>query len=417
MRELKNAEIIAVGSELLTPHRLDTNSLFLTGRLNELGIVVRAKTVVGDNRHDLAALVTSAMTRADVLLTTGGLGPTDDDLTREVIADLLGVRLVEDQDLVASIEARFRLRGVKMPTINRRQAMVPEGARVVPNHHGTAPGLILEREGRVVALLPGPPRELQPMFDVLAEEVLLPRTAGRKVRRRQVKVTGRSESQVEEVAHPIYSCLGDDTTSVQTTILASPGLIELHLEAVGTDVAAVDRLLDSGVSALAQALGDVVFSTDGRSLEKVTGDLLRARGWRVAAAESCTGGGFLARMTDVPGSSAWVSGGLVAYSNQVKVRDLDVPAALIDAQGAVSEGVAVAMAQGARRRFGTDVAVGITGIAGPDGGTPEKPVGTVVVAVATDAVTVRTFRFPGDREAIRRHSTSAALDMLRRALL
>jgi nicotinamide-nucleotide amidase len=416
MSELTSAEIIAVGSELLTPHRIDTNSLFLTGRLNEMGIVVRAKTIVGDDRRDLSTVVASALTRSDIVLLTGGLGPTEDDVTREVIAGLFDVPLVEQPLLVATLEERFRQRGLTMPAINRRQAMVPDGARVLPNAHGTAPGLLLERDGRTVVLLPGPPREMQPMFNRLADEVLALRTAGRKVRRRQIKVTGRSESQVEEVAQPIYSRLGNAVTAVQTTILASPGLIELNLSAVGSDTPFVDRVLDDGVTQISRALGDVVFSTDGRSLEAVVGHLLRDRGLQFAAAESCTGGSLIARMTEVPGSSAWVAGGLVAYSNHVKVHGLDVAAELIDLHGAVSEPVAMAMAQGAQRRFQVDVAAGITGIAGPSGGTAAKPVGTVVIAVAASDLTVRTFRFPGDREAVRRHATSAALDMIRRAV-
>jgi nicotinamide-nucleotide amidase len=417
MRVLRNAEIIAVGSELLTPHRIDTNSLFLTGRLNEIGIVVRAKSIAGDDRADLAALLRGARDRADVVILTGGLGPTDDDLTREVVAAVFELPLREQPDLVAGIERRFRKRGVAMPAINRRQAMVPEGAQVMRNEHGTAPGLVLERDGRLVILLPGPPREMQPMFDTDVSRILLARTGGRRVRRRVLKVTGRSESQVEQVAHPIYSRLGDDQMPVQTTILASPGQIELHLAAVGSDVSAVDALLDRGATALTAGLGSVVFSDDGRSLERVVGDLLHARRWRVAAAESCTGGELLARLTDVPGSSEWVIGGVIAYANDIKIRELGVPAEVIASQGAVSEPVAVAMASGIRAKFAADVGVGITGIAGPDGGTPEKPVGTVAIAVATPDVTVQTFQFPGDREAVRRHATSAALDLIRRSLL
>ncbi|HUL73770.1 MAG TPA: competence/damage-inducible protein A [Vicinamibacterales bacterium] len=414
--ELRTAEIIAVGSELLTPDRTDTNSLWLTGRLNEIGIDVRAKAVVRDDRGDLAALFGQALARADVVVTTGGLGPTDDDLTREVVAGALGLTLVEDPAIVASLRDRFARRGWPMPEINRRQAQVPQGAIVLPNPNGSAPGLWMDAGAKVVVLLPGPPRELQPMFDAEVNPRLVVRTSGRRVRRRAIKITGRSESQVDEVAQPIYGPLAAAVPPMTTTILATPGQIELHLSATGSDVAEVDSALDAAVEKLRQALGSVVFSVDGRGLEAVVGDLLRERGWRVAAAESCTGGLLLGRLTDVPGSSDWVIGGVVAYSNDVKVRDLGVPPALIAEHGAVSEPVARAMADGVRERLGADVGVAITGIAGPSGGSEAKPVGTVVIALAGSAPVVKTFRFPGDRRTVRAHATAAALDLIRRAL-
>jgi nicotinamide-nucleotide amidase len=414
-RRLETAEILAVGSELLTPHRIDTNSLFLTARLNEIGIVVRGKSVVGDDRGDLAARLRDAIGRADVVITTGGLGPTDDDLTRDVAAEVLGRPMHVDAAIVAAIEARFARRGVRMPDINRRQGNVPEGASVLANANGTAPGLLLETEGRLVALLPGPPREMQPMFDAAVAPLLAARTGGSRLHRRVVKVTGRSESQVEEVANPIYTRLGGDGVRVETTILATPGQIELHLAAAGANHDAIDRVLDDGVARLAAALGDPVFSTDGRSLEAVVGDALRQRGWRIATAESCTGGMVAGRLTEVPGSSAYVVGGIVAYSNSVKIRDLGVTAATLDAHGAVSEEVARTMATAVRERFGADIGVAVTGIAGPGGGTPAKPVGTVWVAVAAPSgLQARVFHFPGDRDAIRRHATAAALEMVRR---
>jgi nicotinamide-nucleotide amidase len=418
MRDIRDAEILAVGSEMLTPHRLDTNSLFLTARLNELGIRVRAKAIVGDNRDDLAALVRGALSRVSLVILTGGLGPTDDDLTREVVAELLEAPLILREDILAAIEERFSRRGVKMPEINRRQASVPKGATVLVNAYGTAPGLILEQTGHMVVLLPGPPREMQPMFTDQVMPRLASMSGGRQLRRRVLKVTGRSESQVEEVAYPVYSTLAHGDVPIQTTILASPGQIELHLSAAGSDVSAVDAALDRGIDALSSALGSVVFSVDGRTLEAVVGDLLHARGWRVAAAESCTGGALLARLTDVPGSSKWVLGGVVAYANEVKIQALGVPGVLLDTHGAVSEPVGRAMAEGIRRSTGAEVGVGITGIAGPGGGSSTKPVGTVVVAVAAEGTetAVRTLRFPGDRDTIRRHATSAALDMIRRAL-
>jgi len=417
MTTLRTAEIIAVGSELLTPHRIDTNSLWLTGRLNDLGIEVRAKAIAGDDHDDLAAIVAAALSRADLVITTGGLGPTDDDVTRDVVSRVLQRPMHQDPDVMTAIEERFKRRGLKMPEINRRQAQVPEGAVILKNPHGTAPGLWIDHDQRVVVLLPGPPRELQPMFEAGVAARIEARSPGRRLHRRVLKVHGRSESQVEEVAYPIYSRLGDDAVPVQTTILATPGQIELHLAAAGVDLAAIDRRLDDGINALAAALGLAVFSTDGRSLEQVVGDALRTRGWRIAAAESCTGGLLMGRLTDVPGSSAWTIGGVVAYDDEVKRRDLGVPAEMLAEHGAVSEPVAIAMAEGIRRRFAAEIGVGITGIAGPGGGSEAKPVGLVVIAVVTpSAQLVRTLNFPGDRAAIRQHSTAAALDMVRRAL-
>ena len=418
MAEPRTAEILAVGSELLTPYRSDTNSLYLTARLNELGIEVRAKAIVGDSAADLAALFEHALARADLVLLTGGLGPTADDVTRETVAAVLGLPLDEDADILASLRARFAARGVPMPEINRRQARVPRGATILPNLNGTAPGLWLEAADRVVVLLPGPPRELQPIFQEHVGPRLAGRTAGRGLRRRVIKVTGRPESQVEEIAQPVYRKMADWTTPVDTTILAAPGQIELHLSARGADLDEVDRVLEQAVQMLASTLGDIVFSTDGRNLPDVVGDMLRRRGARVALGESCTGGLVLGRLTDVAGSSEWVLGGITAYADDVKVAQLGVPAELIADHGAVSEPVAAAMAQGARERLGAELGIGVTGIAGPAGGSATKPVGTVVIAVSLGPLEeVRTFRFLGDRQMVRQQATQAALEMARRALM
>jgi nicotinamide-nucleotide amidase len=410
------AEIIAVGSELLTPHRSDTNSLFLTERLNDLGVVVHAKHVVGDVAGDIRDAVHDARARVPLVIVTGGLGPTTDDLTREAVADALGRPLEERADLVATLQARFASRGVTMPGSNRRQAFAPAGAEVLPNPAGTAPGLWMESEGRVVVLLPGPPRELRPMFDEHVAPRLRARAGAGRVCRRVIKITGRSEAAVDETARPLYEPWQRAESPIDTTILSTPGRIEIHLSASGRDRAAVDRALDAAVDVLAGALAPYVFSTDGRSLETVVGERLRDLGLTIAAAESCTGGLLLGRLTDVAGSSAWVIGGVVAYDNRVKVDALGVSADLIAAHGAVSEPVALAMAEGVRRRLDSSVGVAITGIAGPTGGTPEKPVGTVVVAVAATSTSVRTLRFVGDRDTVRRHSVAAALDMIRRAI-
>ena len=419
MEPFRTAEIIAVGSELLTPHRQDTDSLYLTARLNDIGIDVIAKSVVGDDAAELAARLRDALHRSRLVITTGGLGPTADDLTREVAAEVLGLPLIEDAGVLATIQRRFESRRMRMPDGNRRQAAVPRGARVLPNPNGTAPGLWIDAGDGVLVLLPGPPRELQPMFEAHVLPHLESRSSGRRVLRRVIRIAGRPESHVEEIAQPIYAGLTEGPTPVQTTILASPGLIELHLSARGSDVAEMTRVLESGVDALAKALAPAVVSVDGRSLERVVGDELRTRSWTLAIAESCTGGLIGGRITDVPGSSAWFAGGVIAYANDVKVRQLGVPADVLASHGAVSEPVARAMADGVRRHLATDVGLAITGIAGPDGGTAGKPVGTVVMAVSAGTTVVRTLpphgRSPDGPPACRRAGTrSAAADDHRR---
>ena len=418
-RPLSTAEIIAVGTELLTPFRSDTNSLFLTAGLNELGIVVRRKSIVGDDGEDLAAAVRSALVRVDLLVICGGLGPTEDDLTRETVAGVLERPLCEDAAIVERLRARFARRGWEMPENNRRQARVPAGAVVLDNPRGTAPGLWLEHDGRVIVLLPGPPRELEPMFTGLVEGRLAARATGERLYRRVLRVAGRGESHVEERAQPVYERWRRADPAVETTVLASPGLVELHLSTRAGSASAAAGVLDGAAAELAEALGDHLFSADGRSLAEVVGALLARGGLRVAVGESCTGGLVTARLVDVPGSSAYVGAGVVAYSNAVKQAALGVPGAVIEAHGAVSEPVALAMAAGARRVGDADLGVGVTGVAGPGGGTDAKPVGTVCIAVVGPggAESATTVRLPGDRAAIRGQAARVALDLLRRALL
>lgn len=413
---IRTAEIIAVGSELLARQRIDTNSLFLAERLLELGIELRRKHVVGDHPAELRDTIADAIARVDLVITTGGLGPTDDDLTREAVAAVLGRRLAVDPEVLAIVAARFERRGVPMPSVNRRQAEVIEGARWLPNPNGTAPGQVVDTGDRLIVLLPGPPREMQPMFLASVVPVLAARASGRQVRRRTVRTTGFSESQVEEIAQPIYSRFAAGVVPIDTTVLASPGLVELHLSGAAEDVDALEGVLDRASAELVAALGDAVFTTDERSLEEVVGAELIARQLTIAAAESCTGGLLLQRLTDIPGSSAWVLGGVVAYANAVKVEALGVGEDTLAAHGAVSEAVARAMAEGVRRRLGADVGVGITGVAGPGGGSDEKPVGTVWIAVAAGDTHARRFLFPGDRQMIRQFAASAALNMVRRAI-
>jgi nicotinamide-nucleotide amidase len=411
------AAIIAVGSELLTPEKVDTNSLFITQVLNDLGIAVAFKSIVGDNRAELTVHVAQALQRHRVLILTGGLGPTDDDLTREVVAAHLGLPMHEDPEIITAMEKRFASRGWKMPAVNRRQALVPEGATVLANPNGTAPGLWLTHDGAVIALLPGPPREMKPMMAGDVGSRLVALAGDTRLHRRLVRVSGKGESAVEEIVQPIYSQWLTQEPPIETTILAGLGQVELHLVLQSTDAARAAAALDDAVTALTTALGPDAVSTDGRVLEAVVGDLLRARGWWVALAESCTGGLATSRLTDVPGSSDYVERTVVAYSNKAKVELLGVPAAVIEQHGAVSEAVAVAMAEGIRDRAGVNVGVGITGIAGPGGGSEEKPVGTVCIAVAGVHTQVRTFRFPGGREMVKAMSANWAIDLLRRHLL
>ena len=417
MRPLSSAEIIAVGSELLTASRLDTNSLAITDRLRGLGIALRSKTVVGDRRDDLAAIVRAALARVDLLVLSGGLGPTDDDLTREVVAAVLERPLVEDAAITAGLRQRFADRGLTMPEINRRQAMVPAGAEVLPNPHGTAPGLYMTAGDRVVVLLPGPPRELIPMLDGPVEQRLRTRTAGARLYTRTLKIFGRGESHTEEVVRPFYPVWASRPLPIEVTILAARGAIDLLLTVTSASDAEAREALATAAAEAANVLGDDVSSDDGETIEVVVGRLLLERGWRIGVAESCTAGLVMKRLTDVPGSSAYVEGGVVAYSNAVKHAQLGVSDALVEMHGAVSEPVAEAMAAGVRRLIGVEVGVAVTGIAGPSGGSDEKPVGTVVLAVDTPAGrVVRTKRYFGGRDLVRDISSHGALDMVRRAL-
>lgn len=418
---LTSAEVIAVGSELLGTAKLDTNSLFIAGQLGRLGIELKAKSVVGDDRERLADVLRNALTRADLVILTGGLGPTDDDLTREAVADVLGLELVEDPAITARIRQRFERRGMSMPEVNRRQAMVHRGARVLPNPNGSAPGILIETNGRMVVLLPGPPRELQPMLSALcADGGAIAERAGReRLFTASIFTASVPESRVEELVQPIYSRWRDAPEPISTTILASPGQVEIHLTMRSADVAHATGVLERARAQLVEALGRSVFSTDGRSLPQVVGDLLRERKLTFAAAESCTGGLVLQRMTDIPGSSDYVKGGVVAYSNELKMQLLGVDAALLKAHGAVSEPVAAAMVDGIRERTGADVCVSITGIAGPGGGSETKPVGTVVIGVLVPGrpLSVRTYLFPGNREMVRLQSSQMALDRVRLMLM
>jgi nicotinamide-nucleotide amidase len=409
--------IVAVGSEMLTPFRVDTNSLFVTERLNEIGYDVRLKAVVADDIVELAQVVGSALAWADLLIVTGGLGPTEDDITREAVAQVLDLPFDISDEVVERLQARFARRGMPMPDNNRRQAMVPRGATMLENANGTAPGLWLEHGRTAIVLLPGPPREMKPMLEAVIRDRIA-RTNGAGLFRRVLRLTGRAESDVDAHAGPIYRRWLSQTPPISTTILAVLGQIELHLTADATTRAVADRALDAAVDELQAAFGPAMYSTDGRTLEAVVGDLLRARQMTIAAAESCTGGLLASRLTDVPGSSDYVERGVVCYSNRAKTEMLGVAPALIETHGAVSEPVAQAMAAGILDRAGTNVAVGITGIAGPGGGSEQKPVGTVVIAaIVNDDKRVRTFQFMGNREMVKFQAAQSGLNMVRLMLL
>jgi nicotinamide-nucleotide amidase len=407
---MMKAEILAVGSELLTPDRLDTNSLFLTEELNKLGIEVLRKTIVGDNRELLAEAFRDALNRVTLVIASGGLGPTEDDLTRETVADLLRRKLQRNDGVVRAIEARFRSFKRDMPSVNLRQAMVPEGAEVLDNPRGTAPGLWLEDAGRMIALLPGPPRELKPLFMEQVLPRLQRRVSGVRMYKRELRVTGLGESHVEERIRPIYTRF----TDVQTTILASPGEIQIHLRCWTEDAVHANETLDEMVRSFELALGDRIFAHSDASLEQVVAEILINNRSTIAAAESCTGGLLAERLTRIPGSSSYFLGGVVCYSNEMKTAWADVPPDLIAAKGAVSSEVAIALAEGVRRRVGSALGVGITGVAGPGGGSEEKPVGTVHIALASPlGVKERLVNLPGDREMVRFHASQVALDVVR----
>lgn len=408
------AEIIATGSELLTPDRTDTNSLFITERLNSIGIEVKLKTIVGDDDARMEEAIGDALRRSEIVITTGGLGPTEDDVTRKSVARALKLRLVLNDEVLEGIRAKFQRMNRQMPEINSRQAMIVETAQVLDNPHGSAPGMLIERGERVVVCLPGPPREMRPMFDELVMPNLTPRAGGVRVRRRLMRVAGMGESAIDERIAPVYK----QFTNPQTTILFNKHEIEIHLTAQAATDAEAELLLDGLAGQIEDRLGDAIFAFRGETMEQVVGLRLATKGFTVAVAESCTGGLISERLTEVPGSSTYFMEGVVTYSNDAKIRSLGVPAELIAQHGAVSAEVAEAMAEGVKARAETDFGISVTGIAGPGGGSEEKPVGLVFIALADDAHTEhRCLILPGDRSLIRSRASQAALDLLRRRLL
>jgi nicotinamide-nucleotide amidase len=408
-----NAEIVAVGSEMLTPERVDTNSLYLTAELNNLGVEVVGKFVVGDHLERLASAVRLAVSRSELVILSGGLGPTEDDLTRDAVAQALDRKLVFRPEIAEALAERFAKLKRKMAEVNKRQAFVIEGADILPNDRGTAPGQWLVESGAVVMLLPGPPHELKAMF----ERQCLPRIARlappQVIRTIELRVAGMGESDLDQLIAPVYKKYENPAT----TILAAAGDIQIHLRARCATEREANALLAEVAGPIELLLGDRIYSRNGQPIEAVVGDLLRQAHATVAVAESCTGGLLGERFTSIPGSSDYFVGGFITYSNELKIELLGVTPEILADHGAVSKEAAEAMAIGARRRANSTYALSITGVAGPEGGSDSKPVGTTFIGLASlDGVQTLQRQFIGDRNRIRMFASQMALDLLRRRL-
>lgn len=413
-----DAEIIAIGTELLTPFRQDTNSLYLTEQLNNIGVEVIFKTIVGDDRAHLTSAASLALLRADIIIFMGGLGPTEDDLTREAVADALGLELRRDPELVAGLEQRFAARGWKMSPNNLKQADVITGATILPNKNGSANGLWVggkyDGHEKIIILLPGPPNEMKGVFEEQCLDRLKARIPEQFIATRVLKIAGLGESHCDARVAPIYKRHAD----IQSTILAGAGEIQLHLKTRGDSLAEAQARVDKLAEEIEEELGESVFSDNGDSLEQIVGYFLQMRNQTLAVAESCTGGLLAERITSVSGSSRYFLGGAVVYTNELKTAFADVKVATLKKHGAVGEEVAIELAQGIRKRCGATLGMGITGVAGPNGGTAEKPVGLVFLALASEGKTEVVKRnFTGDRKRIRWFATQEGLDMIRRKLM
>jgi nicotinamide-nucleotide amidase len=406
-------EILAVGSEFLTPHFQDTNSLYLTQRLNDLGLDVDFKTIVGDQWENLIIAFRQALSRSKLIISIGGIGPTKDDRTREAWASVMGKKLVFQEELLQNIRRRFARRRMKMPAVNKKQAYIIKGSEALPNEKGTAPGIWIETDSHIILLLPGPPGEIRAMF----EGFVWPRLRkfhSRYTVRQEIKTAGLTESTIESRLKKIYPKISD----VQLTTLAYPGQIEIHLQTSSDKKLQARERIDRAQGLISDVLKENIFTTNGQDLEEVVGDLLKERHETIAIAESCTGGLLGNRITNVPGSSCYFLLGVVAYSNDAKTHLLDVSEEHLDKFGAVSSQTARTMAEQVREKSKATYGLSITGIAGPSGGTTEKPVGLVYVVLSWDGgVLVKKNLFVGDRNAVKFQSSQKALDVLRRHLL
>ena len=406
-------EIIAVGSELLSQARLETNSVFITQKLKESGLKVMRKFVVEDREEEIQGALESAMRGSEVVIITGGLGPTHDDITREVVSKALGRELELDTKILEELKSRYQRVGLKMTDNNLRQARVPKGAESMVNPNGTAPGIFLREGKTLLFLLPGPPREMKPMMGQVMDLIGRYKRVSRPYYR-QLKVASESESGVDSAVGSIYTSY----SSIETTILSSPGIIELMFYWMGeANQQLAEDQLGELVTRVREKLGDSIFTDREEDLEQVVGRMLREKGKTVATAESCTGGMLGKMLTDVPGSSDYYRGGVVCYSNELKADLVGVNETTLERFGAVSEQVAAQMAVGIRERDGSDVGLSVTGIAGPEGGTEEKPIGLVFVGLSSGQVRVRQMNLGGPREAIRMRASRFALDLLRKSLL
>jgi nicotinamide-nucleotide amidase len=408
-----SAEIIAIGSELLTPNFIDTNSMYLTRQLNEIGIPVVMKTIVGDDENSLEQALRGSLERAQIVIATGGLGPTEDDVTKKVVARVLHRQLILNDDILAGIEKRFQARGIAMPKNNARQALILTGSDVLENKNGTAPGLWIGADRNSVILLPGPPSELMPMFEDTCMPRLKKLAGDMALSRRIYRTTGLAESTLDTLIAPIY----DKFKNIQTTILAKPGQVDVRLTAHGKTQAEADRAVQELADKIENALQDYIFTNNEQSMEEVVGMYLVMKQATIAVAESCTGGMLAERLTAVDGSSRYFMSGIITYSNQSKIDLAGIPPLLLEMQGAVSEEVARGLAESVREKIGTTIGVGVTGVAGPSGGSEDKPVGTVHIAVTgPNGTQHHKFLFPGNRDRIRWQATQAALNMTRKML-
>lgn len=406
------AEIIATGTEILLGQTLNTSAHYITGKLSELGIEVDYHTTVGDNKERLKYIIRQGLERSDLLVITGGTGPTKDDLSKELVAEILGLEMVLDQNSLARIEDFFTQRGTKMPEAEAKQAYFPQGARILPNHNGTAPGAILQKEGKNIILLPGPPSEMEPIFQeyvlpVLEEKVPYDST---RMNVRVIKVIGLSESELEEKLADLL-----DSPEPSMTLLSKHSEMHIRLISRGKDQKKAQGLFDQTEGVIREILGDKVYGTEEDTLVGLVSESLKKHGLTLATAESCTGGMLGEVLTQVPGSSEYYLGGVISYSNDLKAGFLGVQHETLEKFGAVSKTTAVEMAVGIREKAKADLGVSITGVAGPDGGSLEKPVGLVYIGLATQrGVEANKFQFHGNRDSIRQLSVQAALDWIRR---
>jgi nicotinamide-nucleotide amidase len=412
------AEIIAVGSEMLTPWRQDSNSLYLTEKLNEIGVTISFKTIVGDRRKDIVGVIRNALARTDIVALMGGLGPTEDDLTRECFAEALSIFLRRDAQHVAALHTRAATWRITMPENNLKQADVLEGATILPNPNGSAPGQWLDVTysgyRKLVFLVPGPPNEFRAMIDAECLPRLREALPPRYIAKRTLKAAMIPESQADKLAGPIYTTFKD----VETTILAGAGDIQFTLLCSKPSASLAEQRVDELTSRLEEVLEEWLYSSEGESLEQIVLDYLGFRNATLAVAESCTGGMVAQRITGVSGSSRSFLGGAVVYSNEMKTTLAGVAPELIERHGAVSEEVARALAEGIRARTGATIGLAVTGIAGPTGATETKPIGLVYIAVSDAQKTECLERnFRGARDRIREWTTQQALDLVRRRLM